>query len=308
MIAVTGAAGYIGRATVAQLARIGKVVAIARSAPGGPLPASVQWRITGGAGCAPNDFSGCDAVVHLAGRAHTKAALENGQDLFDRDNRQLALQTAAGAQLAGVRRFVFVSTIGVHGNWSPVTLRSNSPVQPDTPYVRSKWAAEQELAVLCAEHGMELCIVRPPMVYGPDCPGNFRRLLRLVASGLPLPFASISAVRSFVQVDNLASFLAACATRPLGPQPVFVVADGSDWSLAQLVRDISLGLGRRPRYFPFPPSVLRWLARIAGRGREIDSMTRPMRIDAADAWSALQWQPSVNPTEGLRQAVAAHPG
>jgi len=306
MIAITGASGYIGWATLRWLAREGPLVAIARSAPSVMPPRSVIWRVTDFAAPQPQAFSGCDNVIHLAGRAHIPISFVDGQNLFDQANRKLALDTAIAAHAAGVRRFVFVSTIGVHGNWSNVPVRPDSPLRLDTPYARSKWAAEQELASFCASAGMTLCIVRPAMVYGPRCPGNFSRLLKLVASGIPLPFGSMLSVRSFIQVDNLASFLAACATHPLPRQSIFVIGDGSDWSVTQLVRAMAKALGRHSRVFPFPLSLLRLAAITVGRSRELDSLSRPMRIDSSKAFSVCDWTPPIEPTNALKNAVIAY--
>lgn len=306
MIATTGASGYIGRATLELLGRVGPTVAVSRGAPAFQPHPNIAWRATGSDSPKPEVFAGCDCVIHLAGRAHTTVTHSDGKDLFDLANRRLAIDTATAAHAAGVKRFVFVSTIGVHGNWSEQPVHADSPLRLEAPYARSKAAAEQELVRFCAERGMALCIVRPTMVYGPRCPGNFTRLLKLVASGLPLPFGSLNAVRSFVHVDNLASFLAACATRPLPARSTFVIADGSDWSTAQLARDMAAALGKSSRVFPFPPSLLRLAAGALGRQREIDSLSRPMRVDAGNAREALAWQPPVDPAAGLSAAVRAY--
>lgn len=305
MIAVTGATGYIGRALVAELARRGlAVAAVSRSADGGQLPVGVEWRSIGAAlPCAAN-FAACDTVIHLAGRAHTTVAVVCDRDLFDEENRQLALTTAEAAHTAGVRRFVFVSTLGVHGRSSNVPLHSDSPAHPDLPYARSKWAAEQELTAWCTEHEMELCVVRPPMVYGPRCPGNFLRLVRMVRSGMLLPFAALHAQRSFIYVDNLATFLAECATQHV--TGAYVVADGSDWSVEQLVRSIGAELQLPVRNFPVPVSLLRLVGRISGKQREVDSLTLPMRVDAELARREFGWQPRVAPQDALRFSVRGH--
>jgi UDP-glucose 4-epimerase len=141
------------------------------------------------------------------------------------------------------------------------------------------------------------------MVYGPGCPGNFARLLRLVRSGVPLPFRSLREVRSFVYVDNLCSFLAKCAGHPAAVGRVFLAADGSDWSVAELTAKIAGALGRSNRCFPFPTPLLRLGGRVLGKEREIDSLTRPMRFDPSDAWSVFGWTPPVDPAEALRETV-----
>lgn len=303
MIAVTGAGGYIGGATVRFLAASGPVLAIGRTAPAGLERAGVQVAATGEGPPTPEMLRGCTAVVHLAGRAHTQVASERGRDLFDEVNRQLAVRTAAAARAAGVGRFVFVSSIGVHGNWSAETVRADSPARPAAAYARSKWAAEQELTAACAEQGPALVIVRPPMVYGAGCPGNFPRLVRLVRSGLPLPFGAARAVRSFVHVDNLASFLGACAVGPLPAQRTFVAGDGSDWSLAELVRGMAAALDMPSRLVSVPPGLLRLAGTLIGRRRELESLTLPLRVDWQEAGRAMGWQPVLAPAEALRASV-----
>ena len=302
MIAVTGASGYIGRAVVAELSRRGlAVAAVSRSVSAGKTPSGVLWRSIDDALPSAACFSGCTTVIHLAGRAHTTVAIANGRDLFDEENRQLALAIVKVAYSAGVHRFVFVSTLGVHGNGASVLLRGDSPIHPNTPYAYSKSAAEQQLTAWCAAHDMALCIVRPPMVYGPCCPGNFQRLVRLVKSGLPLPFASLRAQRSFIYVANLASFLAECAIqRATG---TYLAADGSDWSVAQLVRIIGAELQVPVRSFSVPVTLLRFAGKVTRKQREIDSLTLPMRVDAELAWRVLGWQPPVAPPDALRLSL-----
>jgi len=307
MIAITGANGYIGRATLLwAAAHDEKVIGISRSKPNFSLPPSSSWRVVDGADLQPEVFLDCSCVIHLAGRAHTTIAIVGGEDLFDQSNRQFALNTAVAAHAAGVHRFVFVSSLSVHGNQSVELVRYDSPLCLDTPYARSKWSAEQALASYCASVGMELRIVRPPMVYGPNCPGNFSRLVKLVALGFPLPFGSMRSVRSFIQVDNLSSFLLICATRSVIEHNVFVIGDGSDWSTAELVRSITLALGKRPRTFPFPTALLSLAAASLDREREFASLSKSMRIDLLPAWQACKWQPPVSPSNGLIAAVRSY--
>lgn len=306
MIAVTGANGYIGRAVVLELSRRGlPVVAVSRS--GCPHASSaLQWRITDQSFPSVATFVDCDTVIHLAGRAHTKVAYANGQDLFDLENRELALKTAEAAYAAGVNRFVFISTLGVHGSGAEVPLRADSPIHPELPYARSKWSAEQQLSSWCKARGMALCIVRPPMVYGPNCPGSFPRLVRLVRSGLPLPFSILHAQRSFIYVENLASFLAECAQQEV--TGTYLVSDGSDWSVIQLVRAIGSELRLPVRTFAVPAKLLRLVGKLIGKQREVDSLTMPMCVDAEEARRDFGWLPRVVPQDALRLSVMDHAG
>lgn len=300
-IAVTGASGYIGQALLRCLDSQGHdTLAFARHATLAPS-SRADWRIKPDGRPEASDLQGCDAVVHLAGRAHTRLAVQDGVDLFGLANRQLACATAVAAKAAGVPRFVQVSTLGVHGNWAAEPITEASALSGDTPYAQSKIAAESELAALLSTSGTSLTIVRPPMVYGAACPGNFPRLVKLVKSGIPLPFGSVRGIRSFIHVDNLASFLAFCAVTP-SAHGTYVVGDGSDFELPDLIRAIAAGIGAPARLLPFPPAVLRLIARAIGRQREIDSLTRPMPVD----WSKARtsgWTPPAAPGRALADSL-----
>ncbi|CUJ38172.1 NAD-dependent epimerase/dehydratase family protein [Achromobacter xylosoxidans] len=296
-IAVTGASGYIGLALLRCLASSGhQVIAFTRR----DIPSddhAARWCVKPDGRPDSADLQGCDAIVHLAGRAHTRIALQDGVDLFDDANRKLASATAAAAHAAGVARFVQVSTLGVHGNWSARPITETSALVGDTPYARSKIAAERELTAQLKDSSTTLTIVRPPMVYGVGCPGNFPRLIKLVRSGMPLPFGSVTGSRSFVHVDNLASLLAHCAVQP-DIAGVFVAGDGSDFELPALIRTIAAGIHCPARLVPFPPGWLRLAARVIGRQREIDSLTRPMPVD----WSKIRaagWTPALAAASAL---------
>lgn len=302
-VAVSGASGYVGQALLMLLARQGaSTLALARSKPLLPALDGVRWLLCADGEPSASQLVGIDAVVHLAGRAHTRVAFANGRDLFDGANHRLAVRMALAAQRAGVGRFVFVSTLGVHGNWSDSAVREDSPIRAETPYARSKWAAEQALLRSSEASGMDLCIVRPPMVYGPRCPGNFTRLVKLVRMACPLPFASVNAQRSFVYVENLASFLVHCAEHVRGRQ-TFVIGDGSDWELPQLIRTIGAALDVPVRLFPFPLPVLRLAAQAAGRQREIDSLTRSMTVDWAHVRNGTSWRPPIPAVDALQAAL-----
>ncbi|MHA3904155.1 NAD-dependent epimerase/dehydratase family protein [Castellaniella sp. WN] len=303
-IAITGASGYIGLALLRCFASRGhQVLAFGRREVAGDHSA-VRWLLKPD-GCPDSiDLQNCDAIVHLAGRAHTRIAQQDGTDLFDYANRKLAYVTATAARDAGVARFVQVSTLGVHGNWSAQPINETSAVIGDTPYTRSKIAAEQELRVQLSGSGTALTILRPPMVYGAGCPGNFPRLVKLVRSGIPLPFGSVVGVRSFIHVDNLASMLAYCIETPY-MDGVFVAGDGSDFELPELIRMIAAGVHTPSRLVPFPPGLLRLAAKIVGRQREIDSLTRPMLVDCSKI-RAAGWTPALDAASALASTLDSY--
>jgi len=305
-VAVSGASGYVGQALLVLLARQGvSTLAVGRGQPLLPALDGVRWLLCADGVPSASQLVGIDVVVHLAGRAHTRIALANGRDLFDEANHRLAVRMALAARQAGVERFVFVSTLGVHGNCSDDPVREDSPIQAETPYARSKWAAEQAMLRISESSGMNLGIVRPPMVYGPLCPGNFTRLVKLVRMACPLPFASVNARRSFVHVENLASFLAYCAEHVRGRQ-TFVIGDGSDWELPQLIRTIGAALDVPVRLFPFPLPLLRLVAQAAGRRREIDSLTRSMTVDWAHAKNGTSWRPPIPAVDALQATLRSY--
>jgi len=282
-ILVTGAAGFIGQALVEQLRRGGRDV----------LP------VTRGMVARMEDV---DSVVHLAARAHVvedKAADPLVE--FRRVNVMLTEQLADAAVRCGVRRFVFVSSIGVLGNDSGGrAFTAADPPQPREPYAVSKWEAEQRLLELVAGTATEAVIVRPPLVYGPGVKGNFLRLLKLVDSGLPLPFAGLEARRSFVGVQNLCGLLEACIDHPAAAGRVLLAADGEDVTLPELLDTIARGLGRSARLFRVPWLLVESLASMAGRREDLARLVGSLRVDASETRQALGWQPHVRFEAGIR--------
>ena len=303
MIAVTGANGYIAQATLRFLASNSQpVVAVSRGRPSYQPPDGVIWRDSEGISSLSELFLGCESVIHLAGLAHVRSKKKPEVE-FDLANRKYALDIAANAKVAGVKKFIFVSTVGVHGSWSPSVINSDSPISPDTSYALSKAKAETELEIFCLENHMQLCIVRPPMVYGPRCPGNFSRLVRLVKSGLPLPFGAATAVRSFIHVDNLASFLALCAISEFKEIAKVVISDGSDWSTKELVQGISLALGISQKLFNMPEKLIYFLGRPLGLERQLNSLFKPMRIGCEADVNLLNWTPVFDVRSGFGSVV-----
>jgi nucleoside-diphosphate-sugar epimerase len=281
MILVVGASGFIGRRLVALMDERGIArVAVSRAA--------VQDRSAMTAAA-----RGCEAAIMLAGRAHVRGDCA----AFMQANRDLPVAVAEAFAAAGGRRFVFVSSIAVNGiaTGDRAFSEGDSPAPVDD-YGRSKLAGEQALRERCAALGLELVIVRPPLVYGPGAPGNFGRLLRAARRGLPLPLASVRNRRDLIGVDNLADLLLLCARHPAAAGELFLASDGEEISTAALARALYRAAGRRSRLLPAPPAFLRML----GAGRLLGDL----RVDSSRARVLLGWHPPLTLAEGLGRSVA----
>jgi len=191
-----------------------------------------------------------------------------------------------------VRRFVFLSSVKVNGEASAKrALVETDPVMPMDAYSASKAEAEKKLRIISTETGMEIVIVRPPLVYGPGVKANFLSLLRAVDAGVPLPLSSISNLRSLVYVGNLVHAPGACLTQPAAANRTFFVSDDHDISTPQLIREIAAALGKKPLLFPFPPLLLRGAGLFTGRAEEIARLTGSLQVDISSIKAALDWQP-----------------
>lgn len=310
VVLVTGATGFVGGEVCHQLLNRGwRVRAALRRAS--DLPVGVESVVVGDIG-ADTDWSaaldGVVAVIHLAARVHVMH--ENASDPlgeFRRVNVAGTSRLATQAAAVGVGRLVFVSSIKVNGESTdgrpPFT--EADPVAPSDPYGISKWEAETELLHIAAASNLEVAIVRPPLVYGPGVGGNLRRILRAVASGLPLPFASIDNRRSLVGVWNLADLLLCVLTHPRAAGETFLAADGRDLSTPELIRGLAAGMGRPARLFPVPQGLLTVLGRWSGRGAEMDRLCGSLEVDAGKARTLLDWEPPVAVEDGLRRTAQA---
>jgi UDP-glucose 4-epimerase len=306
---VTGASGLVGRAVSAALvARGDEVVGLVRQATG--FAAGVrEWPIGG------NDFVGldqqatplipCDCVIHLAARVHVmhdRAA--DPLAAFRATNVQGTLRVAEAVRRAGARRFVFVSSIkALAENDHGKPLKETDPAAPVDPYGISKLEAEQALAEFGRQHGLEIVIVRPPLVYGPGVRANFLQLMSAIARGIPLPLGAIDARRSLVFVDNLADALVHCATDPRAAGQTFHVSDGHDLSVTELALTLARLLNVPPRLLPVPPSWLRVAGRLTGRSAQIDRLIGSLQLDTSHIRETLGWQPLHSVEHGLLETA-----
>lgn len=306
MLLVTGGNGFIATSLRRCLAKANLPFKLAarQSAPDmiavGDIGSTTDWS---------GALSGVTAVVHLAGLAHRilgPASLEE----FRSVNVDGSINLARQAINAGARRFVFVSSIGVLGQVTSAgqPFTDTSPVKPTTPYAVSKHEAEEALRKLCPALGMELVILRPPLVYGAEAPGNFGRLVQLVRSGYPLPLLSIRNRRSMVSIGSLSHALIACATKEEAANQTFVVADKAPISTVGVVRAIAKGLETRERLFPFPVSMLKLALKAAGRRAIADGLLDSLEVDSSRIVSTLAWQPEPDTGRAIVAQLTANSG
>ncbi len=302
---VTGANGFIGRSFCAEAVLRGlQVKGATRSV--GELPAGVESAVVGaidGETDWTDALQGVDTVIHLAARVHVmKDQAANPLTEFLKVNLYGTSRLAQQAASAGVKRFVYVSSVKVNGEQTTVGrpfLESDEP-DPQDPYAVSKWQAEQDLQRIARETGLEVVIVRPPLVYGPGVKGNFVRLLAAIDRGVPLPLAGANNLRSLVYVGNLADALIACATHPAAAGQTYLVSDGDDVSTAMLVDMIALSLGRSSRAFHFPTGLLRAAATLLARAEQMDRLFGTLRVNDEKLRRELAWSPPYTLEQGLR--------
>ena len=310
-VLVTGATGFVGRALVAQLVAQGRVgvLALTRQIPansvsgakylgGGDLSSQTQWQPV---------LAGVHAIVHTAARAHVlHDCVVDPLAEFRRVNVAGTLQLAEQAAAMGVRRFVFVSSIGVNGSQSQIgnSFSEDDQPSPHSAYALSKLEAEQGLLHIADESGLEVVIIRPPLVYGLNAPGNFGSLMRAVHRGWPLPLGAVNNQRSLVALSNLVDFIVTCIIHPQAANQTFLVSDGQDLSTTELVRGMAQAAGVPARLLPVPVWALQAGASLLGKGDAVQRLCGNLQVDISKARSLLGWVPPVSVEEGLRRAMA----
>ncbi|HEY0665516.1 MAG TPA: NAD-dependent epimerase/dehydratase family protein [Gallionella sp.] len=305
---ITGASGFIGEALCEEAVAQGfKVKGATRSEVnfGGGVDNVIVDQIDGSTDWALA-LKNVEVVIHLAARVHVmRDTAADPLAEFRRVNLHGTTNLAKQAASHKVRRFVYVSTIKVNGERTAEGQRfkASDQVDPQDNYAVSKWEAEQELRKIAHETGMEIVIIRPPLLYGPAVKGNFLSLLRAVDKGIPLPLASIRNARSMLYLGNLTDILLRCVTAPVAAGKTYLVRDGEDISMPDLVRLLGEGMGKRVRLFPLPLGLLGKLAAVAGRSAAFDRTTGSLLIDDAPIREELGWKPKFTLREGL-QATA----
>lgn len=299
---MTGTNGFVGRNVAPVLAANGMIVRKAvrkRSSE----PSTVIIDTIGPETDWDEALRDVDAVVHLAARVHHPRE-EHASDIYRRINTDGTLHLARCATKAGVRQFIYLSTILVNGASTDgrPPFREDDAVMPRGVYGLSKAAAEAGLEALAQETDMSITVIRPPLIHGPGALGNFRLLVKAAEHGVPLPFGSIRNRRAFLGVENLASFIVHRLTHPGSKFDLFLVADDEQVSTPEFVRRIAAAIGRKPFILPFPLFALKALFRASGRSEASDSVAGSQEVDTSKALKT-GWRPPLSLDEGLRHAL-----
>ncbi|WP_321811542.1 NAD-dependent epimerase/dehydratase family protein [Burkholderia sp. BCC1985] len=304
-IAISGANGFVGRAVSLRANAHGNhVIGLVRRP--GVCESYVHECVIGDdnfAGVA-NGFPGldrCDVVIHLAARVHVmRDRVANPLAAFRAVNVEGSLNVARAALRAGARRLVLVSSIKALGEGEPGRpWREDDEAMPTDPYGMSKLEAELAIREFGQTQGLEVVVVRPPLVYGPGVGANFLGLMKAVDMAIPLPLASVTARRSLVYVENLADSLLRCASDPRAAGECFHIADDDALSIVELLRALGDVLGRPTRLFPVPVAALHALGKLTGRHAAVDRLTGSLRLDTAHVKRTLDWQPPFTTQQGL---------
>lgn len=306
---MTGATGFVGASLIQRLLQenFRLVAAVMDGEATGHLPTSVERVIVqplSESSDYTNALQQVDVVIHLAARVHIMqdTATDPLQE-FRRVNLHGTERLARQAAQAGVRRFVYVSSVKVHGEETETPYREDSPLAPLDPYGTSKAEAEAALRHIAEETGLEVVVVRPPLVYGPGVKANFRQLMRVVSRGVPLPFASIRNKRSLIFVGNLADALACCAIHPDAAGQTYLLSDGEDVSTPELIRRVASALGRSARLFPFPPQVMGVAGRMLGKSAAVERLVGSLQVDSSKIKGELGWKPPFTLERGMKKTA-----
>jgi nucleoside-diphosphate-sugar epimerase len=301
-VLITGATGFVGQSLVQNLNKSYDVIALVRTLSS-LLPLRVQQLVANNIFEA--DFpENTDVIVHLAGRAH----ILNDQSVdplteFRKVNVEGTLQLARQALDKKVKRFIFMSSIGVNGS---VTLQQpfteDAVPKPHADYAVSKLEAEQALKKLFAGSDIELVIIRPPLVYAAHAPGNFARLLKLVATNLPLPFARTQNKRSFIALENLVDFIQVCIEHPHAANQTFLVADQTGISTRELVQHLKQGMGKKAHFIYIPQPLMKLGAVCIGKSKLYEQLFESLEVDTTKAQKLLGWTAPVSTQQAMRQA------
>jgi nucleoside-diphosphate-sugar epimerase len=308
---ITGANGFVGKALCAELARRGHFVRAAvrevnqpieniAIASVGSIDGVTDWTAA---------LSNIDVVIHLAARVHvmqdtSEEPLEEFRKVNVQGTENLARQTVD----SGVKRLVYVSSIGVNGLQTKFDniFTETDTVNPHNAYAISKWEAEQKLLQICNTTGLDVVVIRPPLIYGADAPGNFAKMIKVISKGIPLPLASACNRRSLIYIGNLVDALILCAIHPDAAGQTYLVSDGEDISTPELLLKLGLAMDKQVRLFSVPKVLLYIAAHFTGKNEEFDRLFGSLKIDSKKIRNQLKWQPPYKLKDGLNLTGQAY--
>ena len=307
-VLVTGTTGFVGAALVSRLVDSGRFgVRTALRRESGELLVGVEQIVVGD--LTPNTdwqqvLVGVDAVVHLAARVHVmNDTAADPLSAFRQVNVAGTERLARMAATKGVKRFVYISSVKVNGESCEKPFTEQSIPAPEDPYGVSKWETEQILHRVAEETGLEVVILRPPLVYGPGVKANFLSLFKIVDRGIPLPLAGINNQRSLIYLENLVDAIIKCIEHPNAANQTFLLSDGQDVSTPELIRMIASAMGKKPRLAPCPPVVLKFLGKLTGKSLEVKRLIGSLQIDNSKIKKVLNWQRPFTMEEGIAETV-----
>lgn len=310
MVLVTGSTGFVGRSLISSLLSTDIKVAVTVRIIDDFLPKNVkqihittiqtkEWE---------KALINVDAIIHLAARVHVmNDDIHDPLTEFRRINTHATVNLARQAFQSGVKRFIFISSVKVNGEMTLLNKPFTPEDQfiPDDPYGLSKYEAEQGLLALAKETGMEVVIIRPPLVYGPEVRANFASMMRWVNKGIPLPFGAIHNQRSLVALDNLVSFIVHCIDHSKAANEVFLISDGEDVSTTELLQKVAKAFDKKSWLIPIPVSFMRFAAKLVGKSDVADRLFGSLQVDSSKARDLLGWKPVITMDEQLRKTAAA---
>jgi nucleoside-diphosphate-sugar epimerase len=304
-ILITGSTGYIGSALLEKLIEHSRYELIlpVRSL-NESLPKSCRQVLIEDIDDLPSSlFTQVDVVVHLAGKAHDLSGAQELAIEFRRINFVATKKLAAAALAARVRKFIYLSSIKVCGHITQHSAFTEQSIsQPSTPYAASKWDAENALTDIVSDSGMELVIVRPPLVYSGSSPGNFSRLMQLVSLRVPLPFRNVRNKRSIIALENLVDFIGLCIDQSTSEGNLFLVSDGEEFSTAEICHYLGEGMGRKAILFSLPLGLVRRISTVVGKRYVYTQLFESLVVNSSKARDNMAWNPPISTKDALIKA------